>query len=72
MAKQKKKRNKAYRGEDAKNARPDVVRITAANRSAPGQWLYERRKLLKPVLIAVGIASLLVILIIGIIGVVNS
>lgn len=72
MVKQKKKRNKAYRGEDAKNARPDVVRITAANRSAPGQWLYERRKLVRPVLIAVGIAVILVIVVIGITGIVNS
>lgn len=71
MAKQKKKRNKIYRGEDAKNARPDVVRITAANRSAPNQWMYERRKLLRPVLIAVGIAVLVVIVIIGIIGSIN-
>ncbi|HEU0266839.1 MAG TPA: hypothetical protein VFQ70_04390 [Candidatus Saccharimonadaceae bacterium] len=72
MAKQKKKRNKSYRGEDAKNARPDIVRISAANRSALGQWLYEHRKLLRPVLIGVGIAILVVIVIIGIVGIVNS
>lgn len=72
MAKQKKKRNKAYQGADAKNARPAVVRISAANRSAPRQWLYEHRKSLKPGLIAAGIVVVVIILLVGIIGVINS
>lgn len=72
MAKQKKKRNKLYRGSDAKNARPEVVRISAENRSALNQWLYEHRKMTKPVLIVAGIVIILVVLVIGIVGLFNS
>lgn len=52
MAKQKKKRNKAYRGRDAKVATPQVIRVEAANRSTLSQWWFERKRILKPVLIA--------------------
>lgn len=71
MVKQKKKRNKVYQGADAKNARPQVVRISAENRSASRQWLYEHRKARKPVLVAIAIVVVLVILIIGIVGAIN-
>lgn len=68
MGKQKKKRTKSYHGADAKNARPDIVRITAANRSGSQQWLFEHRKLLRPVLIAAGIVIVVIVLLIGSIG----
>lgn len=50
--KQKKKRNKQYRGADAAMQRPVVTKISAANRSKLGQWWFERKKVLKPILIA--------------------
>ena len=47
----KKKRNKQYQGAEAAMTRPSVTRISAANRSKLGQWWFDRRKVLKPVLI---------------------
>lgn len=64
MAKQKKKRNKVYRGRDARRSTPQVIRVEAANRSALGQWWFERKRFLKPVLIAVLVVVLLVWLLI--------
>ncbi len=49
--KQKKKRNKAYRGVDAAIEKPVVTRITAVNRSKPAQWWYDNKRVAKPVLI---------------------
>ena len=54
--KTKKKRNKQYRGADAALTKPSVTRISAANRSKFGQWWFERKRILKPVLITVAIA----------------
>ncbi len=54
--KTKKKRNKQYRGVDAALTKPSVTRISAANRSKFGQWWFERKRILKPVLITVAIA----------------
>jgi len=51
----KKKRTKQYRGVDAAMTKPSVTRITAANRSKTGQWWFERKKFLKPVLIAAAV-----------------
>lgn len=61
--KQKKKRNKQYRGQDAAMTRPAVTRITAANRSKLGQWWFDRKKILKPILIAVAVAAVIALLI---------
>lgn len=61
--KNKKKRNKVYRGADASVDRPTVTRITAVNRSKPGQWWYDNKKIAKPVLIITGIVAALVWLI---------
>ncbi|MNH49910.1 hypothetical protein D3C73_15050 [compost metagenome] len=72
MAKQKKKRTKKYSGADAAVTRPVVTRVTAANRNKIGQWWFERKKILKPVLITAGIATLLVWLIIEIIRIANG
>ncbi|HRQ86865.1 MAG TPA: hypothetical protein PLY16_02025 [Candidatus Saccharibacteria bacterium] len=55
MAKAKKKRNKVYRGEGAKATTATVTRISAANRSALGQWWFDRKKALKPILIAAAV-----------------
>lgn len=61
--KQKKKRNKQYRGADAALERPVVTKISAVNRSKFGQWWFERKRILKPVLIGVGVAVLVLWLI---------
>jgi len=62
MAKQKKKRNKAYSGADAKAERPTITRVSAANRSKLGQWWYDNKRIAKPVGIAILVAILVVIL----------
>ena len=71
MAKQKKKRNKAYTGADAAVTRPVITRIQAANRSKIGQWWFDRKRVLKPVLITTGIILLIVWLIIELIRIAN-
>ena len=63
MAKKQKKRNKVYRGADAKAAAPTVTRISAVNRSALGQWWFDRKKVLKPILIAVAVVLIIIWLI---------
>lgn len=60
MAKQKKKRSKIYRGKDAKITRPQIVKVEAANRGKIGQWWFERKRIIRPVLIA-GIVAIIVI-----------
>ena len=50
--KQKKKRNKVYRGADAAMTRPTVTRISAVQRTKPGQWWFDHKKVAKPVIIA--------------------
>jgi hypothetical protein len=72
MVKQKKKRTKKYSGTDAAITRPVVTRMTAANRSKIGQWWFERKKFLKPILIASGIVLLIVWLITEIVRIANG
>lgn len=61
--KQKKKRNKQYRGVDASLNRPVVTKVSAVNRSKLGQWWFDRKKILKPILIAAGVIAVIVWLI---------
>lgn len=72
MVKQKKKRTKKYSGTDAAVTRPIVTRVTAANRGKVGQWWFERKRILKPILITAGVALLLVWLIIEIVRIANG
>lgn len=72
MAKQKKKRNKVYRGADASVTKPVVTKITAANRNKPQQWWFEKKRIAKPVLIAGGIATVVIWLIIEMIRIIAS
>lgn len=51
----KKKRNKQYTGIDAAITKPSVTRISAANRSKLGQWWFDRKRILKPILIATAV-----------------
>ncbi len=69
MAKQKKKRNKPYRGADARGAKPNIIRVEAANRSTVGQWWYEKKRLIRALSIAFGILLALVLIIVGIVGI---
>jgi len=61
--KQKKKRNKQYTGIDAAVSRPVVTKISAVNRTKLGQWWFDRKRILKPVLIGAAVALGLVWLI---------
>lgn len=56
MGKQKKKRNKAYRGEGAAIDRPVVTRIAAGDRSNIGQWWFEKKRIVKRVAITSAVA----------------
>ena len=71
MAKQKKKRNKAYSGADAAVTRPVITRISAVNRSKIGQWWFDHKRVAKPVLIISGIVLVIIILIIEITRIAN-
>ena len=70
MAKQKKKLNKTYQGKDAKLVQPQVLRLEAANRNRVSQWWFERKKFLKPVLIAALVALVVIWLLIELIRIV--
>lgn len=63
MARQKKKRNKQYRGADSSLTAPSITKITAVKRNKTQLWWHERKRFLKPVLIAVGVIILLIVLI---------
>lgn len=68
MAKSKKKRNKKYSGADASSNRPKITKVQAVSRSKPGQWLYERKRLIKPVGIAVVVILVIALIVSGIIS----
>ena len=53
--KQKKKRNKVYRGVDAAITKPVITRIAAVHRNPVNQWWFDHKKIAKPVLIAAGV-----------------
>lgn len=72
MAKQKKKRNKVYRGKDSVSGKPNVVRIQAANRSRIGQWWFDKKRVAKPVLIATGVVGFIVLIITEIIRLISG
>lgn len=71
MAKQKKKRNKVYTGNDATNVRPVVTHISAVNRGRVGQWWFERKKFARPILIAAGILFVVILLVIGLVSLIH-
>lgn len=57
MARQKKKRTKKYTGADAAVTRPSVTRVKAVKRSKLQLWWLDRRRALKPALIAAAAIS---------------
>ena len=72
MAKQKKKRNKIYTGTEAAITRPVITRISAANRSKIGQWWFDHKKALKPILIVAAVVAFIIIIVIEIIHVTGA
>jgi len=72
MVKQKKKRNKAYTGADASVARPVITRIQAVKRNKLQQWWFEKKKIAKPVLIAAGVAIIVVWLLVELIRIISG
>jgi len=57
--KQKKKRNKVYRGVDAALQKPVVTKISAANRNKLQQWWFDHKRIAKPVGIGVIVVALI-------------
>ena len=47
MGKRNKWRNKQYRGKDAADFRPSVIRVKAPNRSRFGTWVHDNKDNLK-------------------------
>lgn len=72
MAKNKKKRNKIYTGVDAAITKPVITKITATNRSKLGQWWFERKATIKPLLITAGIAIVIIVIIVQIVRIVSG
>jgi len=70
--KQRKKRNKVYRGVDAAITRPVVTKITAANRSKVGQWWFDHKRVAKPVAIGSGVGVAIVIIIVEIVRIASG
>lgn len=68
MAKQKKKRNKAYSGSGAAMTRPSVTRISAINRSKSGQWWFEHKRIVRVVAIATLVILAIILIAVGLIG----
>ncbi|MEO6109742.1 MAG: hypothetical protein ABIP50_01895 [Candidatus Saccharimonadales bacterium] len=62
--KQKKKRNKVYTGIDAAVQRPVVTKISAVNRNKAGQWWFDHKRIARPVIITIAIATAVILLII--------
>ena len=72
MAKNKKKRNKIYTGENAAITKPIITRIEASNRSKLHQWWFEHKKTLKPIIKTVLIAILVIIFVYEIIRIASG
>lgn len=72
MTKQKKKRNKAYSGTDASITRPIITHISANNRGKASQWWFDRKRVLKPVLITGLVLIIVIWLIFELIRVING
>ena len=60
MAKQKKKRNKAYTGQGAAVTQPTITRLNAVKRNKIQLWWHEKKRIAKPILIAAGVAIVVI------------
>ncbi len=70
MAKAKKKRNKPYRGADAKNRPDNVIRVAAVKRNKPQQWWLDNKRIAKPVFITVFVVLLIIVCVVELLRVV--
>ena len=70
--KQKKKRNKVYRGVDATLDRPVVTKISAANRSKVGQWWFDHKRIARPIIIATIVVAVIIVLIVELVRIANG
>jgi len=68
MAKQKKKRTKKYQGVDAKVTAPQVMRVSAEERSRFKEWWLVYGQLTRLVAIAIAILLVVILLVVGIVG----
>ena len=68
MAKQKKKRNKQYKGSGAALAQPVITHVSAVKRNKAQQWWLEKKRIVKPVAIATAVVFIIILLIVGLIG----
>ncbi len=60
MGKQKKKRNKVYKGSEAATSQPSITRVTAVKRNKAQQWWFEHKRIVKPVSIASGVGLIVI------------
>jgi len=67
--KQKKKRNKPYRGVDAAIDRPILTRISAVHRNPVSQWWFDNKRIARPILIAAAVVIVIVLLIVQLISI---
>lgn len=71
MSKNKKKRNKIYKGAGSANVQPTIIKVSAVNRSKISQWWFDNKAKLKPILIILAIILVIIFIISGIIGAIN-
>lgn len=72
MAKQKKKRNKAYTGADAVTTRPSITRVQAVDRGRLGQWWFEKKRVIRIGAIAAAVVTFIVWLIVELVSIVSG
>ncbi|MBH2007394.1 hypothetical protein I8H83_02205 [Candidatus Saccharibacteria bacterium] len=60
MSKQKKKRNKQYTGAGSNAVRPQTIRVEAVQRNKAQLWWHERKRVLKPALIAAAVITIVI------------
>lgn len=72
MAKQKKKRNKIYKGSGASVTRPTITKVSAVNRNKLQQWWFEKKKIVKPIAITAGVIVIVVWLIVELVRVISG
>ncbi|MFZ2125241.1 MAG: hypothetical protein WA087_03830 [Candidatus Saccharimonadales bacterium] len=72
MGKNKKKRNKVYQGVDAAMTRPVITRVSAVNRSRLGQWWFDRKATMVPMLKIAGVVFVIILIIFEIIQIASG
>ena len=68
MSRQKKKRTKKYQGVDAKVTAPQVLRVSAEERSRFKEWWLTYGQVTRLAAIALGILLVIILLVVGIVG----